>query len=782
MGSDSSSSSFPAYYKELTFEKMYNSKEDPPAFDLNMDLSSKSLSDLRLLRNTIFARHGYLFMNSIIRGYFNQFSWYQPVFWDQTFKIELSKDEESFVARVREEEAQRLKKNNVDRNGIAFGNTENIVNFEMFKSMTDETWSLLKGCNFFLVESDYEQLYNVYEKNYYYGLPSYVTTDLYLELLHVYYKHLLMGLEKYELYPLVKSMVNGMYTKTLDMYMDKETNEDLRPALEFNLVYLAVAANLLEEDSIKPPEILLDQYKRECNACMSATGMGSIFLKSEYYDYTQLKPRGSYDYDNSLGLYFQGVKWLDTAPIYYEDDTGLRAAVLFAWILQKNPDLLDQYKRFEKVIAAFAGEGDNLSPLHLLDIMQEDNRFKVPTFLFDEDLMGHLRERLREIDPEKMHAKGGTENISAAIDKPRVIFFPSRFNFDGYILQNLVQPLLSGEGYRLYPKGLDIFAALGNGEAENILLQEYKETETWPGYAEALNKLKQEFFGFREWDRNLFNKRMDIILYLTKSDNAYPGFMQTSAWQRRALISSLAGWTEAKSELILYQKQPIAAEAGEGGGSPPLPVTPGYVEPDLAFWQGCLDLLEMTNKMLADEGFSTVERRSDLSQLFIMAEDLLEISMKELKGETVSDAEFRRIEAIGGRAEYLTKNLKNEWSDNMPYGMGLVTDVYSYYGPDGEYCLEEATGNADIIWVVAEINGLLYLTRGATFTYYEFKEPATSRLTEGEWHVRLANKEIPERPAWTNGLYATVAPEVKTRYSHTSYPISSRWKQELEKY
>ena len=776
------SSYFPEYYKELTFEKMYNEKEDPPPFDLNMDLSSKTLSELRILRNTIFARHGYLFMDSVIRGYFNQFAWYQPVFWDLNFKIELSKEEEAFIARVKEQEVLRLTKNKVDKKGVTLGNMENIVNIEMFKTMPDEAFSLLKDRNFFLKESGYEQLYNVYEKNYYDGLPSYITADLYLELLHVYYKHLLMGLEKYDLYPLARDLIKGMYSKTLAIYTDKVMSEDIKPALEFNLIYLAIAGNLLKEELITPPDSLLEQYKIEYSACLSATLVGSAFLKDEYFDYSQLKPRGSYEYDNSLGLYFRGIKWLDTAPMFYGQETGLMSAVIFALILQEDPDLLDEYNRFEKVIAAFAGEEDNLSPLQILKVINDDNRFRGTAFLADRNLLAELGKRLQEIDPEKMHPKGGTKTIADSIGKPRVLFFPSRYSFDGYILQNMVHPLLAGDGYRLYPKGLDIFASLGNSEAEKILLQEYNETETWPGYAGALNKMKEEFAGFNDWGRNLFNKRMNLILSLTETYKPCPGFMQTASWQRRALIASLAGWTEAKSELVLYQKQPIAAEAGEGGGSPPLPVTPGYVEPNLAFWQGCLDLLEMTLGILDMDGFSTDKRRGDLAQLYIMAEELLEISRKELKGETVSDAEFRRIEAIGGRAEYLTKALKDEWSENVPYGMGLVTDVYSYYGPDGGYCLEEATGNADTIWVVAEINGLLYLTRGATFTYFEFIEPTPSRLTEGEWHVRLYNKKIPERPAWTKDLYSQAAPEVKTGYSHTSYPVSSRWKTELQKY
>jgi hypothetical protein len=758
-------------YKALTFEMVYGKKITPPAFDLNMDISSKSLSELRLLRNTVYARHGMLFMDSVIRGYFNKFPWYQPVFWDQSFKISLSKDEQAFVARVKTEESLRLKNNKVNRDGLMMGNPDNIVNKEMFKSMPDKTDSLLKEQNFFLNTSSHEQLYNVYEENKYQGVPSYITTDLYADLLHVYYKHLMMSLEKYDLYPLAASLINGMYSKTLAIYNDKSTSSELKPALEFNLVYLAVAGNLFNQNSIKPPAVLFELYKKEYDACIKASEVGSVFLNDIYFDHSQLKVRGSYAEDKSLGFYFQGVKWLVTAPSFYQEDIGLKSSALLALVLQDNRDLLEQYNRFENIISAVAGEGDNLSPMHILKAFNRDKRFAGAASLADKDLMTQLRNQLMDMDPERMPAKGGTAEIAAEIDKPRILFFPSRYNFDGYILQNLINPLFSGGGARLYPKGLDIFATFGNSEAKRILFKEYKEAESWPGYVNALKKMEEKFTGFNAWDQNLFNKRMDIILGITKGDNRYPDFMKTGSWQRRELISSLAAWTEVKNELILYQKQPSGAEAGEGGLKPPDPVTPGYVEPKVPFWAGCLDLLNMTHTFLAKEGFSTTERKSDLARLYIMAEDLLAISRKELKGEMINNNDFKKIEGIGAEAEYLAKSLKGEW-DNFD-GMGLAADVYTYYTDAA--CLEEAVGNADIIWCMAEINGLLYLTRGATFSYYEFKEPLSSRLTDEEWRERLTAKRAPERPVWTKNLYAPKTPEVNTSYGDTSYPVSGKW-------
>lgn len=42
------------------------------------DLEGKSKEELRIMRNYIFARHGYIFKSKSLRKYFKQFDWYSP--------------------------------------------------------------------------------------------------------------------------------------------------------------------------------------------------------------------------------------------------------------------------------------------------------------------------------------------------------------------------------------------------------------------------------------------------------------------------------------------------------------------------------------------------------------------------------------------------------------------------------------------------------------------------------------------------------------------------------
>ena len=48
----------------------------------SMELSSYSGDELRLIRNSIFARHGYVFQSDDLKAYFSQFDWYKPRYSD----------------------------------------------------------------------------------------------------------------------------------------------------------------------------------------------------------------------------------------------------------------------------------------------------------------------------------------------------------------------------------------------------------------------------------------------------------------------------------------------------------------------------------------------------------------------------------------------------------------------------------------------------------------------------------------------------------------------------
>ena len=97
------------------------------------------------------------------------------------------------------------------------------------------------------------------------------------------------------------------------------------------------------------------------------------------------------------------------------------------------------------------------------------------------------------------------------------------------------------------------------------------------------------------------------------------------------------------------------------------------------------------------------------------------------------------------------------WSDvqGADKKIALVADVYTANADNNpnKSILFEAVGDADEIYVVVEIDGYLYLTRGAVFSYREFKQSIDEqRLTDEEWQQQLEKNPRKGVPEWMNRI------------------------------
>lgn len=84
----------------------------------------------------------------------------------------------------------------------------------------------------------------------------------------------------------------------------------------------------------------------------------------------------------------------------------------------------------------------------------------------------------------------------------------------------------------------------------------------------------------------------------------------------------------------------------------------------------------------------------------------------------------------------------------------MIADVYTRYVPNcpKNGVLYEGVGPVNAIFVVVEINGFLYLTRGATFSHYEFIEHNYNRLTDESWEDRIISNKLPPIHSWFKSL------------------------------
>ena len=328
------------------------------------------------------------------------------------------------------------------------------------------------------------------------------------------------------------------------------------------------------------------------------------------------------------------------------------------------------------------------------------------------------------------------------------------------------------------PKGIDVFAAMGVTAAEQILMDEKTD---WKDLSTNLAKMKNRMSEI-DWSETIANQWMSSLKAMSDKDKdqKLPYFMQNPEWSKKDLNAMLASWAELKHDAILYAKQPAGAECG--GGGPPDPIVKGYVEPNVKFWKKAIELLNNTEKLLKEQDMMTEKISQATVRIREEAEFLLRVSEKELEGKVLTDEEYDQIEVIGSTFENISLDLVREpdqylmgWSDvqGADKKVALVADVYTANADNNpnKSILFEAVGDADEIYVVVEIGGYLYLTRGAVLSYREFKQPIDEpRLTDEEWQEKL--KENPRKgvPEWMKSIIVPLSkePEVNEEYFYSS--------------
>ena len=733
-----------------------------PVFDYQQNLAGKPYLELVLLRNTLYARNGYCFMNATLRRYFDKTNWYKPV-WsaetdtagnalpDEIIPVPLNRQEAAFEQKIKDLEAKLLLNRVAKQGGYPMINPDFITNQREFVLPTALRGVLARN-NFALVPTKEEQLFYLYDKGEYAFTPAFVTTDLFLQLLHKYLNGILEDVEEVRLLPVVATMLragNGQ-ARTLAQQCQQP---EARDAAEWAAAYYAVGQSLLTGHAGQVPPAYAAEALQEITNANRAAGLGSLLLKDSLYQYQQLKPRGMYTRNDTTRRYFRTVKWLNTAPVFLGTDAGLLRAVALAKALAGNPAATQGFQNFTHVLDVLVGDEDNRSLTNLLQLLASPAYAgKTLDELAAPAVLDRLGPALLATGTDRIHAKGVTAHAQEALDRPTLLFTAGRYTFDAEILSRLTEVR---NQKRKFPKGLDVFATFGTRAAQDVLLNHYHEAAQWPAYPDTLRQLQKQFGAAPAWDRNLYTKTLQTLLSLNKPTPPTAGtplFAATPAWQKRNLSTALGGWAELKHDLLLYSEQPQAAEMGDGGDAgPPPPIILAYVEPNLPFWDAALHLLAFQDQSLTRLKANTPHLSGLNKELREKIETMRRIAQQELRHETVSEDDMVELAHIGGWAEQLTFNiLKTDRLPDRERHLGVTADVYAC----NDQLLEEAVGAADALYTVVEINGTTVVAVGPVFSYYEFQSPGP--LTDEEWQAKL-NTSPPARPTWLRELIVPVA-------------------------
>ena len=779
---------------QIDVEKLLDS------IDYDMDISGLSLADVRTLRNAPAAQRGLPFRDSYIRGIYNATTWYDSLMWKFDEKVDgagmESKEDESwrdfyyriieeknllnyndqekaFIKRLQEREDELAQQNFEVPVGLRV-NMSNLLNPTQIKDFDEQLSQRLGEDGFAIVPAQHNQLFEVYEENDYREFPNFVTTDLYLQLYHLYIDCMLRELEENHLMKLMTDFSHDMFYAMNCMEGWAGGDELVRQTALKNAAYYIIAYKLFTGETIGTNEQIAIANP-EIELCLKAQNSYSTFMqdyKNIQFGYSLFRPRGHYTRSEKLQRYFRGMMWLQTANFGLENKDEVLAAVMQTYALKNDEKLVKKYETLNNLITFLMGKPDNLTIMQVKKEVEKLN-MQMEDLLHNDQAIAQLTAELNEIGNKQTRIRPKYEKTS----HNKINIMPQRYQPDAEVLQEMVdydnKPTL-----RATPKGLDFFAAMQVSAAEKILIE---EGQKWQGFAPTLEKMKMRMQQIN-WNETIATQWMSTLRALCDRDPQLnlPYFMVTPEWNLKDLNAMLASWAELKHDAILYAKQPAGAECG--GGGPPEPVVKGYVEPNISFWKKAISLLDNTARILKEENMLTEKISSATERIREEAQFLLNVSEKELAGKELTEEEYDQLQYIGAAFENISLDLVREkdqylmgWSDvqGADKKVALVADVYTANADNNpeKSILFEAVGDADEIYVVVEIGGYLYLTRGAVLSYREFIQPIDEpRLTDEEWQEQLEKNPRKGVPDWMKRIIVPLnkMPEVNEEFFYSS--------------
>ena len=760
--------------------------------DTQMDLSKLNLAELRAIRNAFAARQGYAFKDATLRALYNTTTWYNDVLWDVSEKEETTgkkfsprytKEQLAFTERIRAREAELRKLNFKPADSKDVVNMDNLINPFQLKEFDSKLYNMLGRNGFAIVPAEHNQLFHVYEKNDYADFPSFITTDLYLQLFHLYFDCVLRDVEEKHLDSLMIVFSSQMEAEMKTLTSSQ--NAEVKAAAEFGQAWFAVASWLFSHDkapasaaTLNVPEaykkMVMEEITKAIDTENGYSDMLEYFPPEEMFGYSLFRPRGHYTRSKVCSRYFRGMMWLQTAHFGTNKPSKMKQIALIANVFNQQPKLSAIYNKVSEPITYLMGTPDNVT------IIQVANRIKemglpIEQLLSSRKEMANLTKDIEEIAKRQMRIElKKTRGSKYVVD-----IMPQRYQPDAEALITTTDQD-SPVSLRPCPKGLDWMAVMGLPGAERILIDELKEAQKWADFPKALTTARKKA-ATTPWDACVANQWMYTLQSLGDTAQSLPYFMQSPQWQKKNLNTALASWAELKHDAILYAKQPMLAECGDGGPEPP--VVKGYVEPNVKFWEKAIALVTRMDKVLTTYNLQTGKAKAVYERIKEMAEFCRDISKKELNGGKITDEEYNQIEIIGSTVENISLELVSEdnemlqgWSDvvSTDKKVAVVADVFTASGENvainNKCVLYEGVGPAYEIYVVVEIDGSLYLTRGAVLSYREFTRLLSDpRMTDEEWQQELKKSPTGGTPSWMNEIIAPVkgmsADDEETFYS-----------------
>lgn len=618
--------------------------------------------------------------------------------------------------------------------------------------------------NFVVCDATWSEFFDLYEQNRYLQYPSFVTTDSMMHTYHLYFSLLQKNTETDYLANLVGSLSTRMYSCSLEQYQQL-TGTEWEDAAAMNVAFFAVGANLMGEETTDIPGCVKNIVQEEKSLVLEAEGIENSPMTGELEDYSQYKPRGYYEGDEQLERYFRAMMWYGRRNFAQQSEIQNRAALLMTLTLQNEKDVKEAWETVYSITSFFAGTSDDAGYNEYAPIIEKayGNEIAVKDLIGDENAYKKYEELIAQLEPPAINSEIFADD-EGATDKTEQSkgfrFMGQRFSLDEAVFTKLCYSKVKKNpegGKRMLPDALDVPASMGSDTALEILQE--NGNFSYKGYEENMKAVRTKIQDAPPsfWNASLYaNWLYTLRPLVAEKEEGYPSFMTNKEWQKKSLEGFLGSWTELKHDTVLYSKQFVA----EMGGGDMEYDDRGYVEPEPELYHRLSVMTQKTSRGLEKFGVISHTDMENLAKLGELADQLTTISIKELTNESLTDEEFELIRSYGGNLEHFWAEAVKDQTDSQPYSSefpaALVVDVAT--DPNGTV-LEEAIGGISEIYVVVPVDGKLRIAKGGVFTYYQFEQPLSDRMTDSQWRQKLGleltedmqyiRDDSLEQPQWT---------------------------------
>lgn len=642
-------------------------------------------------------------------------------------------------------------------------------------------------------------------------VPIFVTTDLLSHTRHLIFDRTMQFVEEEYFTPRLKELCArfiseleaGKSAGGEETPVSMETREKAIRYFQVAQALLELAPEKMEEEQEwgptkivyqdPDPETVLSQYpelvREELRAIDAAAGIAISPLftfadgsKAEE-DYSQYKPRGHYTKNGILGAYFRAMMWFGRIHFLIADggitplslENGEQAsdslqltmamqpiALMITELVRNDETLFTEWGALFDPITTLIGASDDLSFRELLPLWEQHRNDEFNAWITDRgNLLTFMQAAQEKLRPPAIAGSSVFWGPSTGDERTPPMgwrLFGQRFTWDSWIHHMVSPPRLMS---RDMVRGLDIMKTFGSRSSEALL--NHADYPTMEGLKERLDKLEELFASQDEsfWQTNYYMQVLrEIRALATFESGSKFYFTEGAGWNVKSLLSAHGAWAELRHDTILYVKQSYAERAGDGDFEPtfrtkPVPDPVHYIEPNLNYWIAARDATAMLYTTLAHYTMLSEETERALTSLTGILDRIIPIVRQEILNETVATDDVRWISTIPAELSrlVLVHTGRGDVIDEEEMRMALVADVFT--NAELGLALETAVGIPYRIYVpLNDHQGGKRIAVGYCFSYYEFPQPMSDRLTNEQWKDRVY-AEHPDleryQPFWSKG-------------------------------